>query len=269
MYPGEGKIRFYSNALAKLREEITRKRKKPVAVYFSPSSDPFQPVAEVLDMTYEVFSFLFDSGVGVAFLSKGLIPEKHMKLLAANASQVRAQIGVTTLDGRLAKMFEPLAAAPEVRVRQIKELTRAGVKTQARLDPILPGLTDDADTLNGLCSKLADAGVKELAASALFLRPAVAHSLKRNIRDKDVTQKLLGGFKTGQRLGIHAGRSSVFSLPEAARRAIYARIEKAAKSHGVRVRLCACKNPDIASGSCGIAGEWPGMRQGQKGLFDR
>jgi len=47
-HPGEGKIRFYTNTLAKLREELRRKRKKPTTVYFSPSSDLFQPVPEVL-----------------------------------------------------------------------------------------------------------------------------------------------------------------------------------------------------------------------------
>ena len=49
-HPGEGKLRFYTNTLAKLREELPRKRKKPATVYFSPSSDPFQPVPEVLKM---------------------------------------------------------------------------------------------------------------------------------------------------------------------------------------------------------------------------
>ena len=49
-HPGEGKVRFYTNTLAKLREELPRKRKKPATVYFSPSSDPFQPVPEVLKM---------------------------------------------------------------------------------------------------------------------------------------------------------------------------------------------------------------------------
>jgi hypothetical protein len=70
-HPGEGKVTFYTNTLAKLREELRRKRKKPSTVYFSPSSDPFQPVPEVLGMTYEVFKFLLESRIGVAFVTKG------------------------------------------------------------------------------------------------------------------------------------------------------------------------------------------------------
>ena len=70
-HPGEGKVRFYTNTLAKIREELDRKRKKPATVYFSPSSDPFQPLSEVVRMTYDVFRFLLGSEVGVAFVTKG------------------------------------------------------------------------------------------------------------------------------------------------------------------------------------------------------
>ena len=55
---GEAKVRFYANTLARLRKELPRKRKKPVAVHFSPSSDPFRPVPDVLNMAYDVFRFL-------------------------------------------------------------------------------------------------------------------------------------------------------------------------------------------------------------------
>ena len=80
-YPGEGRIVVYSNTLAKLREELSRKRKKPPAVYFSPSSDLFQPVPEVLELGYEILEFLFSQQIGVAFLIKGQIPEQHLSLI--------------------------------------------------------------------------------------------------------------------------------------------------------------------------------------------
>ena len=97
-HPGEGKIRFYTNTLAKLQQELRRKRKTPTTVYFSPSSDPFQPVPEVLNMAYDVFKHLFDLGIGVTFVTKGRIPERHRKLLAAHALLVQGRIGVITLD---------------------------------------------------------------------------------------------------------------------------------------------------------------------------
>ena len=136
-HPGEGKITFYTNTLAKLREELRRKRKKPTTVYFSPSSDPFQPVPEVLNMAYDVFRFLLESEIGVAFVTKGRIPERHRNLLAAHAPLVQGRIGLITLDPGTAAAFEPGAATPEVRLAQAAELIGARVPVEARLDPIL------------------------------------------------------------------------------------------------------------------------------------
>jgi DNA repair photolyase len=65
-HPGEGRLTFYTNTLTKFREGLRRKRKRPAMVYFSPSSDPFQPVPELLDMTHDVFRFLLEEGIGAA-----------------------------------------------------------------------------------------------------------------------------------------------------------------------------------------------------------
>ena len=111
-HPGEGKVRFYTNTLTKLRDELRRRRTKPNTVYFSPSSDPFQPIPEVLEMTYDVFKLLLAAGIGVAFLTKGRIPKRHRSLLAAYASLVQGRIGLITVDREIAAAFEPHACRP-------------------------------------------------------------------------------------------------------------------------------------------------------------
>ena len=77
---------------------------------------------------------------------------------------------------------------------------------------------------------------------------------------------LLRQFRSGGRLGIHAGNSSVLALPIGARRALYKRVTRLAEERGLRVRLCACKNPDLATGSCSIAGDWATGPAGQAQL---
>ena len=47
-------------------------------------------------------------------------------------------------------------------------LAKAGLRTQVRLDPILPGLTDDEDKLRPLVKAIAETGVKKVAASILL-----------------------------------------------------------------------------------------------------
>jgi DNA repair photolyase len=268
-HPGEGRVRFYTNTLAKLREELARKRRRPATVYFSPSSDPFQPVAEVLDMTYGVFKFLLESGVGVAFVTKGRIPERHRELLAAHAPLVQGRIGLITLDAAVAAAFEPRTAAPQVRLAQAAELIASGVPVEARLDPILPGVTDGADCLERLCAALAGVGVRTIAASVLFLRPAVIASLRRHVKNRSMLGSVLARFAGSKPMAIHAGNSRVRALPAAKRLGIIERLKSIAQSHGLQVLVCACKNPDIASGSCHISGHWLPARSGsQLALFE-
>ena len=268
-HPGEGKVRFYTNTLVKLREELPRKRKKPTTVYFSPSTDPFQPIPEVLNMACDVFRFLLESGIGVAFVTKGRIPERHRNLFAAHAPLVQGRIGLITLDPGTVAAFEPHAAPPEVRLAQAAALLSAGVPIEARLDPILPGVTDGADCLEPLCAALARSGVRRIAASVLFLRPAVIASLRRRVEDKGMLHRMLDHFGDAESLPIHAGNSRVRALPARARLEIIDRVKSIAGRHGLEVVVCACKNPDIASGSCHILGPWqPAVRgAGQLRLF--
>jgi len=268
-HPGEGKITFYANTLAKLREELRRKRKRPTTVYFSPSSDPFQPVPEVLNMAYDVFRFLLESEIGVAFVTKGLIPERHRKLLAAHAPLVQGRIGLITLDSTVVAEFEPGAATPEVRLSQAADLIGAQVPIEARLDPILPGVTDGVDCLDPLCAALAGTGVGKIAASVLFLRPAVIGSLRRHVKDQVMLKRLLDRFANAEPLAIHAENSRVRALPIQARLEIIERLKSIAHRHGLEVLVCACKNPDISRGSCHISGRWPpaARSDSQLGLF--
>jgi len=64
MSPRDGTVHLYANTATKLTQELRRKRRLPRAVYFSPSSDLFQPVPEVLDMALEVLGILFEWGIG-------------------------------------------------------------------------------------------------------------------------------------------------------------------------------------------------------------
>jgi DNA repair photolyase len=253
-YPGRGKVVVYANLLERLREDLARRRKKPEAVSFSPSSDLFQPVPEVLDLAWNVLELLFRQGIGVSFLTKGRIPGRHMDLLRAHAPLVRAQIGLITVDRRVVRILEPHTASPRVRLEQMRQLVDAGVATQARVDPIVPGLTDDPDAMHALCAALAAAGIREIAASTLFLRPALVGTLRKHLGRPMTFRRLMDAFKTGKWLQIASGQGAVLALSAARRRKIFDWLTTIAGQYGLAVRICVCKNPDMAIGSCNLSG---------------
>ncbi len=256
-YPGESKIILYEDTLERLRNELGRRHTKPHAVYFSPSSDLFQPAPEVLELSHAVLDFLFSQGIGVAFLTKGSIPDDTLQLLIDHADLVRAQVGLITLDERISQVFEPNAASPQRRLEQLKALIVGGVQAEARLDPVLPNVTDTPRSLERHFAALAQVGVSRVAAGILFLRPAILYWLKRRVSDRIVLTALLDSYRGGEEAVMRGADFSIQNLRLEARRETFARLEEAATAHRIGLNVCACKNPDLARGSCNIAGRWP------------
>lgn len=255
-YPGESRIVLYEDTLERLRYELRPGQPKPRAVYFSPSSDLFQPAPEVLEMSHAVLDFLFSQGIGIAFLTKGEIPDKTLELLIDCADLVQAQVGLITLDEEIARVFEPHAASPRMRLWQLHSLIAGGVAAAARLDPILPTLTDDPEALDRQFAALAQVGVRRAAAGVLFLRPGISYWLQRRV-PREMLVPLLAAYREEGQAVMRGAEYPIQNLPLERRREIFARLQEAAEAHRIRLDVCVCKNSDIARGSCNIAGTWP------------
>lgn len=256
-YPGQGTVVLYENTLEKLKMELRRTDRRPTAVFFSPSSDLFQPIPEVLAVAHGVLELLLREEIGVSILTKGVIPRNTLTLFAQHADLVRAQVGIITADVVPASQFEAGAAPVRVRMEQIRQLVEAGIAVEGRIDPILPGITDDRDSLQALFGRLATAGVRKVAASVLFLRPPIAAALVRDV-PTETSRLLLDSYSTQERVQIRTGKSAtVHALPYALRQEIFGRVRDVAADHGISVSICACKNQDLAAGTCNIAGNVP------------
>lgn len=213
-----------------------------------------------------MLEFLLSKGIGVAFLTKGRIPDKTLNLLLNHADKVRAQIGIITHDDNIRRIFEPNAANTGVRFQQMAGMTTGGIATEARIIPILPGITDTPDIIDSLFHAIASTGVTRAAVSTLFLRPAIIGSLRRYISDKVTLEKLLDTYADERRLPVHAGHSSVIPLPRLKREEIYTRFSQIARKYDISLSICGCINPDIG-GTCNITGNWL-TRESQSSLFN-
>jgi DNA repair photolyase len=223
-------------------------------------------VAEVLEMAYQMFALLLGQAVGIALVTKGRIPERHMELLCARPELVRAQIGVITPDEALARRLEPNAAPPSVRFEQTRQLIHAGIKTRIRVAPIIPGLTDAAETLDALFGHAASAGVERATINALHLRPAIVASLRKHL-ERHEAEEVLCRYAGAQSVRVCGGKSRQTPLSATARIALFERARRIAKNHGIQAHMCGCMNPDLTNERCALAGDWPVSDLGQMNLF--
>jgi DNA repair photolyase len=265
-YPGDGKVILFDNTADKLKQELARKRKKPQAVYFCPSCDPFQPVPEILDQTYKVMSILLEAEIGVQFLTKANVPLKFIKLFAEHSNQVCGQIGLTSVDDSIRKIFEPKTASVSDKLAIMKKLVEIGVTTGARADPLVYGIMDSDKHLSDLFSAIAKTGVKEVAVNYLFLRPAIKESIRKNITDRKLLSKVLEPYSEGPILPIGLKNSKGVALPREVRKKAFERIKDIARYYDLSIHICGCKNSDITTESCNITREFP---PAQSTLFDK
>ncbi len=250
-YPGAERVILYANTPDLVARELQRKRKKPRRVYFSPSSDAFQYYPEVQDVSLRTMAVLLEADVELAFLTKGFITRRFLELFARHADRVFAQIGLTTLDRGLWRRFEPRTAPPELRIETIHALAHLGIRTTVRLDPLIPNLTDADDNLLPLLRALAQAGIRDAAASYLFLRPRFERSVRSLIEAGEPAAA--GPTRWAyQEFADGSGGGMMIPLAERARR--LARLEALGNSFGIRIHPCRCKNPDLGVESCGIVG---------------
>jgi DNA repair photolyase len=152
---------------------------------------------------------------------------------------------LTTLDRDLQRTIEPLAAPPQLRLRQIERLQQVGIPVQVALDPLLPGLTDTRANLEPVLHALAHLGVRQITAGYAFLRSGIADNLARALRPHGWDEMVLGAYAGGPLLSAE-GAARARYLPKARRQRGYAALMALAAGLGLTVRISGLSNPDFA-----------------------
>ncbi len=262
-YPGDEAVVVYRNTAQQVEDELKRKRKPPVAVYFCPSSDAFMPLDEVLEQSYRTMTLLLGQGIGVQFVTKGGIPDRFFDLFATRPELVAGQIGLTSLDDELNRGIEPGAAPATRRLADLARLVRIGVTTSLRADPLIHGVTDEEFGLNALFLKVSKCRVDDVSASYLFLRPAIVGSLRRNVEDQTLLARILSPYQGAGPCPIRGSVSGATSLPSTLRLEQYDRIRRLAERHGLKMRICGCKNSEMTSSRCHLTNLTMTVRAGK------
>jgi DNA repair photolyase len=202
-------------------------------------------------------SILLEAEIGVQFLTKAIIPHRFLKLFAEHINLVCGQIGLTSVDDNIRKIFEPKTASVSDKLTTMKKLVEIGVTTGARADPIIYGVMDSDKQLSDLFSAIAKTGVKEVAVNYLFLRPAIKESIRKNLTDRKLLSEVLEPYSEGPMLPIGLKNSKGVALPRETRKKAFERIKDIAMDFGLSIHICGCKNSDITTESCNITRAFP------------
>jgi len=78
------------------------------------------------------------------------------------------------VDAELARILEPRAPRPDLRLEALKKLREAGIRAGVVCAPVLPGITDGPKQLEAVVKAAADGKAGHIYANPLFLKPCSA-----------------------------------------------------------------------------------------------
>lgn len=132
------------NAAERLRETLSSARYQPLSLNIGSVTDAYQPAERRLGITRAVIQVLSDCRHPFSVITKSSGIERDIDLIApmAHVGMAAAYVSITTLDGKLARILEPRAAAPERRLKTIEALTKAGIPVGVSVSPVIPFINE-------------------------------------------------------------------------------------------------------------------------------
>jgi DNA repair photolyase len=157
----------------KFQDEI---RKLPLGemIAIGTATDPYQPAERRYRLTRTMWEqFATTAGLELRLITKSDLVTRDIDVLREVARRHRLVITltITTLDRELARLLEPLAPRPDLRLGAIRKLTTAGIRVTVNCAPILPLINDSEPSIDAVAQAAARAGANAIGGNVLFLKP--------------------------------------------------------------------------------------------------
>ena len=169
----ERRIFIKQNAAWLLEQELRQVRAHE-EIALGTATDPYQPVERRAKITQSLLEVLArQKGLRIGVVTKSTLIERDIPLLQriAERNTLVLHLTITTPNAALARLLEPRAPRPDLRLRTVARLRQAGLSTGILCSPLLPGITDTGKALDGMAKRAKNAGASFFCAQPLFLKP--------------------------------------------------------------------------------------------------
>jgi DNA repair photolyase len=172
----EQKIYVKQHAAALLAHDL-RRVKPGEAIALGTATDPYQPAERRYEVTRAILEeFAHHRGFDLGIVTKSNLVVRDVDLLKAVArtNHLSVHITITTLNIELARILEPRAPRPDLRMDAVRTLAQAGLRVGISCSPVVPGITDSPKDLEAVIRAASEAGADYVFANPLFLKPCSA-----------------------------------------------------------------------------------------------
>ncbi len=140
----------------KLQRELrTAKKKGPVTLFMSSSTDPYQPIEKQERVTRSLLEAMVQEKPDFLFVqTRSPLVTRDLDLFEQLRERIRISITVETDRDDIRKLFTPQAPPIEARLRAIEAVRAAGLPVQATIAPALPSSEQFAKRLASLVDRV-------------------------------------------------------------------------------------------------------------------
>src|SRR5882757_5309829 len=192
----EKKIYVKKDAAPLLVHDISRKYsyasersggEKPDHIAIGTATDPYQPAEREHGVTRACLEELAKrEGLSISVITKSnqIVRDIDLFKKIAERSELSLNITITTLRPKLARLLEPRAPRPDLRLAAVRQLRETGLAVGVSAAPLIPGMTDREGELEGLAAAAKKAGAQWFFSNVLFLMPSSAKEFLPFVREK-------------------------------------------------------------------------------------
>jgi DNA repair photolyase len=166
---------FAKSAAAHLLAQELRRIDRREQIAIGTATDPYQPAERRYGRTRSILEvFAREKGWRLGMVTKSDLVTRDIDLLreVARRNVLSIHMTITTLDEKLARLLEPRAPRPALRLEAVRKLSEASLAVGVTAKPVMPGLTDGERALDRLGKAAKDAGARSFHGGAVFLTPS-------------------------------------------------------------------------------------------------
>jgi len=173
--------------VARFRKDLARiPRSQRIAI--GTATDPYQPAERRYGVTRRILEVFAESERGryLSITSKSDLMARDAELLAeiGRRNNVHVLQTITTMDEGLARVLEPYAPRPSLRMESVRRLAVAGLRVVVMNSPVLPLINDSRASLSAVARESAEAGAAYFVAQPLFLKPCARKAFFPMLEEK-------------------------------------------------------------------------------------
>ena len=172
----EQKIYVKQHTAWLLRQDLKKVRASE-GIAIGTATDPYQPAERRYHITRGILEeFALHRGLRLGLITKSNLIVRDVELLRqiSEHNSLHVSLTVTTVNTQLARILEPRAPRPDLRLEAVRQLNLAGISAGVNCAPLLPGITDSPGDLSKLVLAASEASAKSIFAGPLFLKPCSA-----------------------------------------------------------------------------------------------